>query len=70
MDKTKWMYVLIEDDDLLEENNTIWDKVSAGIKKEFDGIPAYKKSFLITKIKSHGGEVEDFCDQTNFQGRL
>ena len=55
MDKTKWMYVLIEDDDLLEENNTIWDKVSAGIKKEFDGIPI-----------SHGGEVEDFCDQKNF----
>ena len=59
MDKTKWMYVLIEDDDLLEENNTIWDKVSAGIKKEFDGIPI-----------SHGGEVEDFCDQKNFLGRL
>ena len=25
--------VLIEDDDLLEKDNTIWDKVSADIKK-------------------------------------
>ena len=29
------MYFLIEDDDL-EKYNTIWDKVSADIKKEFD----------------------------------
>ena len=35
--QTKWMYFLIEDDDLSEKYNTIWDKVSADIKKEFDG---------------------------------
>ena len=29
-------YFLIEDDDLLEKYNTIWDKVSADIKKEFE----------------------------------
>ena len=29
----KWMYFLNEDDDLLEKYNTIWDKVSAGVKK-------------------------------------
>ena len=27
--QTKWMYFLIEEDDLLEKYNTIWDKVSA-----------------------------------------
>ena len=27
------MYFLIEDNDLLEKYNTIWDKVSADIKK-------------------------------------
>ena len=27
------MYFLIEDDELLEKHNTIWDKVSADIKK-------------------------------------
>ena len=30
------MYFLIEDDDLLEKCNTIWDKVSADIKKQFE----------------------------------
>ena len=28
------MYFLIEDDDLLKKYNTIWDKVSADIKKK------------------------------------
>ena len=31
--QTKWMYFLIEDDNLLEKYNNIWDKVSADIKK-------------------------------------
>ena len=31
--QTKWMYFFIEDVDLLEKYNTIWDKVSAYIKK-------------------------------------
>ena len=31
--QTKWMYVLIKDDSLLEKYNTIWDKVRAGIKE-------------------------------------
>ena len=31
--QTKWMYFLIEDDDLLEKYNTIWDIVSIDIKK-------------------------------------
>ena len=32
--QTNWMYFLIEDDDLLEKYNTIWDKVSACIIKK------------------------------------
>ena len=31
--QTKWMYFLIEDEDLLKKYNTIWDKVSTDIKK-------------------------------------
>ena len=31
MSKTNRMYFLIEDDDLLEKYNTIWDKVSADL---------------------------------------
>ena len=31
-EQTKWMYFSIEDDDLLEKYNTIWNKVSADVK--------------------------------------
>ena len=41
------------------KNNTIWDKASADIKKEFDSEPMHKKNYLKTKIKSHGIEVTD-----------
>ena len=37
--QTKWIYFLIEDDNLLENCNTIWDKVSTDIKKQFDSKP-------------------------------
>ena len=56
------MYFLIEDDDLVEKYNTIWDKVSADIKNEFDSSPVNNKEFLKTKIKYHGDEVTDFDD--------
>ena len=39
--QTKWMYFLIENDGLLGKYNTIWDKVSTDIKKEFDREPIY-----------------------------
>ena len=50
-EQTNWIYFLIEDDDLLEKYNTILDKVSADVKKEFDSEPVYNKEFLKTKIK-------------------
>ena len=43
--KTKWRYFLTEDDDLLKKCNTIWDKVSADIKKEFDSESVNNKVF-------------------------
>ena len=33
--KTKLMYLLIEDGHLLKKYNTMWDKVSADIKKSW-----------------------------------
>ena len=57
--ETKWMHFLIEDNELLEKYNTVWDKVSADIKKEFDSEPVYNKEFLKTKIKPHGDEVTE-----------
>ena len=59
----KWMYFLIEDDNLLEKYSTIWDMASADIKRESDSEPVYNKRFLKTKIKSHGDEVTDFYDK-------
>ena len=59
----KWMYYLIEDDDLSEKYNVIWDKVSADNKKEFDSELVYNEEFLKTKIKSHGNEVTHFYDK-------
>ena len=61
-EQTKWMYFLIEGDDLLEKCNTVWNKVSADMKKEFDSEPVYNKN-LKTKIKSHVDEVTDFYDK-------
>ena len=43
--QTKWMYLLIEDDDLLEKYNTIWDKVSADIKKNLIASLSITKNF-------------------------
>ena len=54
--QTKWTYFLIEDD-LLEKYNTIWDKVSADIKKEFDSKRVYNKNYFKSKIKSHGNDL-------------
>ena len=54
---------MIEDDDLLEKYNTIWDKVSADIKKNLIASLSMIKNFLKTKIKSYGDEVTDFYDK-------
>ena len=37
--QTKWMYVFIEDDNVLKKNNTIQDKVNSGIKNQFGSEP-------------------------------
>ena len=60
--QTKWMYFLIEDYPL-EKYNTISDKVSTDLKKEFDSKPVYNKEFVKIKIKSHGDKVTYFYDK-------
>ena len=61
--RTKWMYILIEEADLLEKYNAIWDKFSADIKKEFDSELVQNKELLKTKIESHGAESTGFYDK-------
>ena len=60
--QTKWRYFLIEDNGLLKKYNTIWDKISADIKKEFNSKSVYNK-FLKTKIRFYGDEATDFHDK-------
>ena len=57
------MHFLVEDEDLLEKYTTIWDKVSADVKRKFDSKPVYNKNFLKTKTKSHVDKVTDFHDK-------
>ena len=45
------------------QKNTVEDKVSAEIKKEFDSEPVYDKNYLKTKIKCRGNDVTDFYDK-------
>ena len=61
--QTKWIYFLIENDDLSEKYNIIWDKVSAEVKQEFDSELVYNKKNLKTKIKPHGDKVTDLYNK-------
>ena len=64
------MYFLIKDDDLSENYNTVWDKVSADIKKEFDSEPVYNKHYLKNKIKCHGDNVTSFYNKKRYEVRI
>ena len=55
------MYFLIEDDDLLEKYNNIWNKVSADMKNNFIASLFIIKNFLKTKKK--GDEVTDIYNK-------
>ena len=54
---------MIEDDELLKKYNTVWDKVSAKIKKEFDTKPMCNNFFLKTTMISHCDEDTNFYDE-------
>ena len=56
-DETKYMCFLIENNELLEKQNEIWDKFSNAIKKGFDGESVYSEKYLKTKIKSFEGRT-------------
>ena len=55
----------IEDGELLERYNSIWNRVSNSIKKEkeLNCEPIYNKSFLKTKINSYDDEAKDFYNK-------
>ena len=51
------MSFLIQDDELLERYDEIWENVENNIKKEFDSEPVYNKNDLKGKIKSYNGKI-------------
>ena len=61
MEKLNRCIFLIEDDDLFEKYNTIWEKVSGDIKKKLIASLSTTKNFW--KIKSRGDGVTDFYDK-------
>ena len=58
--QTKWVYFLIEDDDLLVKYTTIWNKASVDIKKQFDSKLVYN---FENKNKSYVDEVTNIYDK-------
>ena len=56
------MSFLIEDDDLLNKYNTIWDKVSTAIKKNLIANLSII-IFFENQVKSYGDETADFHDK-------
>ena len=51
------LFFLVKDDELLEKNNEIWEKVKNIIKKESDSEPVYKEKYLKAKIKRYNGNI-------------
>ena len=56
-DETKYISFLIKDDELLEKQNEIQEKVKNSIKKEFDSEPVYNGKYLRVKINTYNGKV-------------
>ena len=60
-DETKYMSLLIKNDELLKKYNDIQEKVSKSIRKKLDSEPVYDEKYLETKIKLYQGKIN-----TNF----
>ena len=54
---------MIKVDYLLEKSNTVWETVSANMKKQFYSQPVCNKEFLKTKIKFYCDEVRVFYEK-------
>ena len=58
VDETKYMlFLIIEEDQLLEKCNKIWNEVSKSINKEFDSDLVYNEKYLRIKIKSDESKI-------------
>ena len=48
---------MIEDDELLEKDNEIWEKVKGSLKREPDSKPVYNKIYLKNQHEFHPNKI-------------
>ena len=69
-DETKYMTLLIVDDEFLEKYNDIQGKVSNNIKKGFDSEPLSHENYLKTKIKCYEGKTNKIFTVIKYQKKV
>ena len=57
-DEIKCMFFFIEDCEMLEKYNKIWENVGNSIKKVFDSKLIDNEQYLKTKIKPYVGKIK------------
>ena len=57
------MSFVIEDDDVLDECNEIWDMIKEKLDVKFHSMPVYDEKYIKAKVKEFNGVVK-----TNFLG--
>ena len=57
------MSFVIEDDDVLNEYNEIWDMIKEKLNVKFHSMPVYDEKYIKSKVKEFNGVVK-----TNFLG--
>ena len=57
------MSFVIEDDDVLDEYNEIWDIIKEKLNIKFHSMPVYDEKYIKSKVKEFNGVVK-----TNFLG--
>ena len=56
-DETRYMSLLIKDDEFLKRYHKIWKKVKDTNNKEFDSVSVYNEKYLKAKIKLYNGKI-------------
>ena len=54
---------MIEDDDVLDKYNEIWDKIKNKLSIKFHGEPVYDEKYIKAKVRKFDGVIK-----TNFLG--
>ena len=64
----KWMNLLVNDKEMLEKYNKIWDKIKNLFEKKFDTEPVYNDKYIKAKINSYNTNV--YGNKTSIEGEL